>query len=162
MQPTAPSAETKSLANHALPLNSCRYCADCTFVVARFRSVLLVAGLVGGVHVLVSTGTATADPRARANAHELPKGSSAASGQSSPATTQPEIPDGNLLVSVPPVPNPDALPGLCHAYLKSDERSKGGHQFQVLIGATGENLTATTAWCETYLSLWQEGKTGRQ
>lgn len=69
---------------------------------------------------------------------------------------------GTISIAVPVVPSLQALPGLCTAFLKSNSGSENGSVFQVLIGATGGNAAATTAWCETYLTLWQEGKTGQR
>jgi hypothetical protein len=49
---------------------------------------------------------------------------------------------------------------LCQVFLASNDQGKQGHEFHVLLGATGGNAAATTVWCTTYLTLWQEGKTG--
>ena len=61
---------------------------------------------------------------------------------------------GDIAVSVPPVPSQHALPGLCTAFLAGQHR---GHEFDVLIGATGGSVAKTTAWCTTYLQYRARG-----
>ena len=130
---------------------------------------LTFASLVG----LVSTRTADAlENHQRAKDRSVPALSTAAPSVSTPSAINPTRakrpgdpepgPSGNISVAVPVVPRLQALPSLCTAFLNSDIGGKNGSVFQVLIEATGGNAATTVAWCETYLTLWKEGKTGER
>lgn len=127
-------------------------------MVDRFGTALLAGVLCLGLGASVAARAATAVQADRANpSGGLQKPPSTAEINRGPSGEM--SPEGNLDVSVPPVPSQRALPGLCRAFLRSDEQAKRGNAFEVLVGATGGNLTATSAWCATYLTLWTERET---
>lgn len=147
--------------------------ADDQFVPLSRRSAAVVALILASLAGLVATRAAVAqEDRTRASAQSVPPLSTVRRSDSAPRTTyrtqagRPGDQDSqasvDISVAVPVVPRLQALPGLCTAFVGTAEHAKNGYAFEMLIGATGGNAAATTAWCETYLTLWQEGKTGER
>ena len=132
------------------------FCRRTAFVLAPLVAALAGAGGVASAE--------QAHPGShRGSVFESTSGQSQTGKGSRPVPSHPtDMPTGNVAVAVPLLPNLHSLPGLCQGFLASDKQGKQGHEFQVLLGATGGNAAATMAWCETYLTLWQEGKTGEQ
>lgn len=155
-----------------LELNLGAIGADDQFVPLSRRIATVVALLVASLVGLVATRVAGAqEEHSRVSPQPVPGLATAARSEGTQGAIyralprRPEDPESeasrNISVAVPVVPRLQALPGLCTAFLGSAEHAKNGKPFDVLIGATGGTPTATTAWCRTYLTLWQEGKTGQ-
>jgi hypothetical protein len=114
-------------------------------VIASTALVILGIGTAGsGRESATTTGRATTTVRGEAEFAEPGAGVGAGS---------------DVSVVVPPIPSPQALPGLCVALLAQGDSEAptssiaGSPALRVLIGATGGSVAASTAWCHDYLKI---------